>query len=216
MAGDVAGSGVSWFELADEHRELGHWVARGWRGQGCFARLPAFHRTRIGMMHLHRIEIDAAADNRRSRAVAVRLGFTEEATLRDGFRDRTAPTSTRWCSGPRHRREARVTLEAWSSICSGRSGSEFQVGLLPNGTAPSGGASAPTPMGSSRSGSARRSPGRPGGSRTSKSNVPRHLRHARRARRRDGVAFRPRTETGPCYQTWFRPRRGVLERRSRR
>jgi ribosomal-protein-serine acetyltransferase len=67
--------------------EIGYWVAREFEGQGLVSRVcRRFIDHGFREMHLHRIEIHAAADNRRSQAVAERLGFTLEATLRDGFR----------------------------------------------------------------------------------------------------------------------------------
>ena len=67
--------------------EIGYWNVRAFEGHGLITkacRLFIDHGFRE--RKLHRIEIHAAADNLRSRAVAERLGFTHEATMRDGHR----------------------------------------------------------------------------------------------------------------------------------
>ena len=60
---------------------------RGFEGQGLITK--ACRRLidyGFDERELHRIEIQAAADNRRSRAVAERLGFTLRSVMRDGHR----------------------------------------------------------------------------------------------------------------------------------
>ncbi len=67
--------------------EIGYWVVAAFERGGLVTkacRLLIDHGFRD--RKLHRIEIHAAADNRRSRAVAERLGFTLDATVRDGHR----------------------------------------------------------------------------------------------------------------------------------
>ncbi len=67
--------------------EIGYWNVRSFEGRGLITeacRRFVEHGFHVRM--LHRIEIHAAADNLRSRAVAERLGFTLEGTMRDGHR----------------------------------------------------------------------------------------------------------------------------------
>lgn len=64
--------------------EIGYWLAEEWQGRGI---MTACCRTLIDFVFrdykLHRVEIRAAADNTRSRAIPERLSFTHEGTLRE-------------------------------------------------------------------------------------------------------------------------------------
>ena len=67
--------------------EIGYWLDAGHEGHGYVTRacerFLAFGFDELG---LHRIELQAAVGNERSRAVARRLGMTEEGIARDGVR----------------------------------------------------------------------------------------------------------------------------------
>ena len=68
----------------NKQTEVGYWLAEEYQGRGimtscCRALVDfAFHE-----YELHRVEIRAAADNTKSRAIPERLGFTHEGTLRE-------------------------------------------------------------------------------------------------------------------------------------
>ena len=74
-------------DVAMHAGELGYWNVRGFEGRGLITKAcRRLIQYGFGERQLHRIEIQAAADNGRSRAVAERLGFTFEASIRDGHR----------------------------------------------------------------------------------------------------------------------------------
>jgi ribosomal-protein-serine acetyltransferase len=67
--------------------ELGYWIDAGFEGRGLItkaSRLVLDHA--FGVLKLHRVALCAGVENRRSRAVAERLGFREEGVVRDGDR----------------------------------------------------------------------------------------------------------------------------------
>jgi len=79
-------AGVASLQFVPEHQaaEIGYWLARPARGAGIATRSThALIEHGFGDRRLHRIELQAATDNRKSRAVAERLGFTLEGTRRD-------------------------------------------------------------------------------------------------------------------------------------
>ncbi|MEP6973025.1 MAG: GNAT family protein [Actinomycetota bacterium] len=87
VAGEFAGSVGLSVDAPMNTGEIGYWIVRKFEGRGLISRAcRLFIDHAFRERNLHRIEIHAAADNRRSQAVAERLGFTLEATLRDGFR----------------------------------------------------------------------------------------------------------------------------------
>jgi ribosomal-protein-serine acetyltransferase len=78
----VAGfHGVSW---ANRRTSIGYWLAEDQQGQGIMtSAVRALVDHAFGEWDLHRIEIQCAPGNRRSRAIPERLGFREEALLRE-------------------------------------------------------------------------------------------------------------------------------------
>jgi ribosomal-protein-serine acetyltransferase len=81
----VAGySSVDW----DHNRtSIGYWLSEDCQGRGTMtAAVRALVEHAFEDWGLHRVEIRAAVDNHRSRAIPARLGFREEGTLREAER----------------------------------------------------------------------------------------------------------------------------------
>ncbi len=87
--GDEIG-GVVGIEAIDRHRrrgEIGYWLREDLQGAGLMTRAAgAMCRYAFEGLALHRLEIRVALDNRPSRAVAERLGFSHEGILRGAER----------------------------------------------------------------------------------------------------------------------------------
>lgn len=81
IAGVVGFHGVDW-----THRTtcIGYWLGAEHEGRGLMTRaVRALVDHAFGAWRLNRVEIRAAPENARSQAVAERLGFTREGTLRE-------------------------------------------------------------------------------------------------------------------------------------
>jgi ribosomal-protein-serine acetyltransferase len=81
IAGVIGFSGVDW-----EHgnTSLGYWIGAENEGEGLMTEsVRALVDHAIQVWGLNRVEIRAAVDNGRSRAIPERLGFREEGTLRE-------------------------------------------------------------------------------------------------------------------------------------
>ncbi len=80
---------ISFVDPSREHgfTELGYWLAEDAQGRGLMTRAAAaMVDEAFGPWGFGRVEIHVAAGNERSRAIPERLGFREEARLREGHR----------------------------------------------------------------------------------------------------------------------------------
>ncbi|HET7418336.1 MAG TPA: GNAT family protein [Solirubrobacterales bacterium] len=79
--------GIAGFHSVDwvnRSTSIGYWLAEDAQGRGTMtAVVRALVEYAIHEWELHRVEIHCAPENRRSRAIPERLGFREEATLRE-------------------------------------------------------------------------------------------------------------------------------------
>ncbi|MCK9497060.1 MAG: GNAT family N-acetyltransferase [Dehalococcoidia bacterium] len=79
----VGSIGVPRSEPAHGEYEIGYWLAEPYTGRGIMTRTAAtVVQWLIDTKQAHRVQIAALGGNRPSRAVAERLGFTEEGTFR--------------------------------------------------------------------------------------------------------------------------------------
>ncbi len=84
IAGVVGVHGISWLHGSTT---IGYWLGGEFTGRGLMtAAVRAYARHAFGTWALHRMELRAAVDNGRSRAVAERAGFVREGVLRGAER----------------------------------------------------------------------------------------------------------------------------------
>lgn len=75
--------GLHYINRYNRSTEIGYWLAKSFGGQGIMtAAVRAVTTHAFRTWDLNRVEIRAAAGNRRSRAIPERLGFTLEGVLR--------------------------------------------------------------------------------------------------------------------------------------
>jgi ribosomal-protein-serine acetyltransferase len=81
IVGSVGFVGIRWEARATG---IGYWLAEEQQGRGLMTRaVGALTDHAFDELDLNRVEIQVASDNRRSRAIPERLGFTVEGVLRD-------------------------------------------------------------------------------------------------------------------------------------
>jgi ribosomal-protein-serine acetyltransferase len=82
--GIVGFHAVDW---ANRSTTIGYWLGEAAQGRGTMtAAVRALTKQALSVWELNRVEIQAAVDNGRSRAIPERLGFREEGTLRQAER----------------------------------------------------------------------------------------------------------------------------------
>jgi ribosomal-protein-serine acetyltransferase len=86
--GDLVGV-IGYHQIDWENRStsVGYWIAEASQGQGVISRaVHALTEYAFDSCRLNRVEIRAAVDNARSRAIPRRLGFKQEGVLREAER----------------------------------------------------------------------------------------------------------------------------------
>lgn len=85
--GDAAVGGLgATIDLVNREAEVGYWISPQWEGRGAVsAAVTALLDHLFEDFGLHRVVIRAAVANLRSRALAERLGFTQEGVLREAL-----------------------------------------------------------------------------------------------------------------------------------
>jgi len=82
----VGGIGLYHIEWASRLAHLGYWLGPNARGRGLVTRAGAALTTyAFEELHLHRLEIRCVVENVKSRAVAERLGYALEGTMKDAY-----------------------------------------------------------------------------------------------------------------------------------
>jgi ribosomal-protein-serine acetyltransferase len=85
--GELAGGVGLTIDTLSNSGEIGYWLAKSYEGRGVITRVcERFFDVAFEELGLHRMELQAATTNERSRAVAARLGMREEGVWRDGMR----------------------------------------------------------------------------------------------------------------------------------
>jgi len=85
--GELAGGIGLDIDTLSNSGEIGYWLAESYEGRGIITRAcERFFDMAFDELGLHRMELQAASGNVRSRAVAGRLGMHEEGVARDGIR----------------------------------------------------------------------------------------------------------------------------------
>jgi ribosomal-protein-serine acetyltransferase len=75
--------GVHRIDWVNGKTSIGYWLSRHAQGRGLMtAAVRAYVAYAFGALGLHRVEIEAAVENARSRAIPERLGFREEGVRR--------------------------------------------------------------------------------------------------------------------------------------
>jgi ribosomal-protein-serine acetyltransferase len=84
--GEIAGVVGARITREVDKAEIGYWLGSAYQGLGIMTRsVRAVVQTLFEDEGMHRVELRTAADNLRSRALAERLGFTLEGTLREAY-----------------------------------------------------------------------------------------------------------------------------------
>jgi ribosomal-protein-serine acetyltransferase len=80
----VGAAGFPAVDWVARSTSIGYWLAEAHQGRGLMtSAVRALIDHAFGELGLHRMEIRAAVDNRRSRAIPERLGFEQEGVLRE-------------------------------------------------------------------------------------------------------------------------------------
>lgn len=83
--GELAGTiGYHFFDWFNRRTSLGYWLGAAYRGRGIMTKaVQALTRYAFEEVALHRVEIRCAVQNKSSRAIPERLGFTHEGVIRE-------------------------------------------------------------------------------------------------------------------------------------